>query len=666
MPLRSFSSDDRKSQVDAFIEKIMDAFRHYQILALSRNKFTLAFRDSRIEAAFLDYYFDAYLHHGRVCHVLSIFFYAVFGLVDYFAFHESFTALAIIRYAAVIPVFASGLILSFTVLDFYKKHWQLFFSSYVLIAGVGIIGITVLSKPPIGYYQFIGVIICLIFGYTFVRLRFFYASISGTLLCLVYAYAGTWIMEIPSPLLMIQLAHLFGINFLGMLVCYSLELSARSDFYLNRLLEKEKALLDNVNMKLEQKILERTWELESSNQQLKAKIAELEKAEQARKKLEAQFLQAQKMEAVGRLAGGVAHDYNNMLTVILGYAEIIRFLLKPDDPVLDSLLEIEKAAKRSRDITRQLLAFSRQQIVATEILDMNRLILNSEKALKRLIGEDIELRFSSTDNLWTVDVDPSQIDQILFNLVINARDAMPGGGKLFLETANMTFDKTFCEENSGYETGDFVELTVSDSGCGMDQNTMNRIFEPFFTTKGPDKGTGLGLSTVYGIVKQNNGFLIVESEPGSGTTFKIYIPHSTDQQPREKERDEDLLTKGNGKILLVEDDKMVRRMVKAMLEKLGYNVLVAETAQQALELCRDNSTVIDLLLTDVVMPEMDGKVLSEKIQALRPELKALFMSGYTSSAIAHRGVMEDHIHFIQKPFTQKELGEKVHKIKASG
>jgi two-component system cell cycle sensor histidine kinase/response regulator CckA len=387
-------------------------------------------------------------------------------------------------------------------------------------------------------------------------------------------------------------------------------------------------------------------------------ISERKKAEEEKAKLESQLIQAQKMESIGRLAGGVAHDFNNMLSVILGYAELLKARLPAGDPLVKDVLEIEKAGIHSRDITRQLLAFSRKQIIEPRSVNLNDLIESAQNTLARLIGEDIDQRFHPGKDLWKIKIDPSQVDQILMNLAINARDAMPRGGKLMIETKNIHLDEAYCRTNAECLPGHYVLLEVSDDGAGMDKEILSHIFEPFFTTKEVGKGTGLGLATVYGIVKQNNGFINVYSEPGRGTTFKIYIPRIRGEEITEK-NEETIVAKGTGTVLLVEDNVMVRGMTTAVLKELGYTVLVAETPQNALSLCESKDTTIDLLMTDVVMPEMNGTELRDKIRAIRPEIKVLFMSGYTSNVIVHRGVLGEGVQFVQKPFSMHDLARKV-------
>jgi PAS domain S-box-containing protein len=388
-------------------------------------------------------------------------------------------------------------------------------------------------------------------------------------------------------------------------------------------------------------------------------ITERKRAEEEKAKLESQLIQAQKMESVGRLAGGVAHDFNNMLGVILGYAELIKSRLPIDDQLLKDVLEIEKAAKHSRDITRQLLAFSRKQMIAPRPLDLNDLVMNTKKTLSRLIGEDIELRFIPGADLWKINFDPSQIDQILINMAVNARDAMFNGGKLTLETANVHLDEAYCRVHLASTPGDYVLLSVSDNGVGMDKEILAHVFEPFFTTKEVGKGTGLGLATVYGIIKQNDGFIYVYSDPGRGASFKIYIPRIMQEDEISGKTDDSEVVSGSETILLVEDEDLVRGMTAAILERIGYTVLIAETPQKALLFCEKKDMPFDLLITDVVMPEMNGIELRDRIEAIRPGIKVLFMSGYTSNVIGHHGLLENGVHFVQKPFSLKGLARKV-------
>ncbi|RJP84796.1 MAG: PAS domain S-box protein [Desulfobacteraceae bacterium] len=389
-------------------------------------------------------------------------------------------------------------------------------------------------------------------------------------------------------------------------------------------------------------------------------ITQRKRTEEERLKLEAQFQQAQKMESVGRLAGGVAHDFNNMLSVIIGFTELAMDKAGSSQPILADLGEIMKAATRSADLTRQLLAFARKQAITPKVLDLNQTVGGMIKMLRRLIGEDIDLIWKPGADLWQVMMDPSQIDQLLANLCVNARDAVADTGKVVIETKNATFDATYCSENPDCLPGEYLRLSVSDNGCGMDKAMLGQIFEPFFTTKEMGAGTGLGLATVYGIVRQNNGFINVYSEPGQGTTFTIYLPRYAGKAwQMQKDGQAEPLERGSETILLVEDESAILEMVASMLEMHGYTVLAANTPGEAIRLAREHAGEIHMLMTDVVMPEMNGRDLAKNLLSLYPDLKRLFMSGYTADVIAHHGVLDDGVQFIQKPFTIKELAVKV-------
>jgi two-component system, cell cycle sensor histidine kinase and response regulator CckA len=396
-------------------------------------------------------------------------------------------------------------------------------------------------------------------------------------------------------------------------------------------------------------------------------ITERKQAEAERENLQNQLLQARKMESVGRLAGGVAHDFNNMLGVILGHAEMAIDKADRGQPITSNLQEIRKAAERSAELTRQLLAFARKQVVAPRVLDLNGTVAGMLKMLQRLIGEEIRLDWHPGAELWPVWIDPSQIDHILVNLSVNARDAIAGVGKVAIETKNVRFDRSLCDGYEGLVPGEYVLLAVSDDGCGMDREIQGKLFEPFFTTKGLGKGTGLGLATIYGIVKQNNGYIDVESEPDRGTTFKVYLPrHVGTSGEVGMAGAQEPVTPVRETVLVVEDEPALLDLSKSMLEKQGYRVLAAGTPGKAIRLAGEHAGEIHLLLTDVVMPEMDGRSLAREMLSLYPNLKCLFMSGYTADVIAHRGVLNDGAGFIQKPFSVKELAAKVREALGRG
>lgn len=392
-------------------------------------------------------------------------------------------------------------------------------------------------------------------------------------------------------------------------------------------------------------------------------ISDRIKADNDQKKLQNQLHQAQKMESVGRLAGGVAHDYNNFLSVIIGYTELSMISLDRDDALYRNLQEVLNAANRSKAITRQLLAFARKEEISPEVLELNTTVESMLKMIRRLIGEDIELAWLPGSRLWPVEMDPSQIDQILANLCINARDAIENTGRIVIETGNAFVDEAYCSQHPYCDEGEFVTLSVSDNGSGMDKETLEYVFEPFYTTKGMDKGTGLGLSTVYGIVKQNNGFINVYSEPGEGTLFKVYLPRYKGEIGEAFKKESGEIQAGKGeRILVVEDEPSILKLIEKLLKRYGYDVMIASTPAKALEKARAVDGEIDLLITDVIMPEMNGRELVEQLKAILPNLKYLYMSGYTADVIARSGVLEDGVTFIQKPFSSRDLAAKVREV----
>ncbi|HEV2350215.1 MAG TPA: response regulator [Terriglobia bacterium] len=386
-----------------------------------------------------------------------------------------------------------------------------------------------------------------------------------------------------------------------------------------------------------------------------------------RKRLLEQLRQSQKMDAIGQLAGGVAHDFNNLLTIISGYGELVSSGLGPDHPHQGHVKEIQQAADRASGLTRQLLAFGRRQVLAPQILDLNAVLSNIDKMLHRLIGEDIEMETLAAVELGRVKADAGQIEQIIMNLAVNARDAMPTGGKLNIETANVILDETYAQGHISVKPGSYVMLAVSDNGYGMDAETQARIFEPFFTTKALGKGTGLGLATVYGIVKQSGGHIWVYSEPGKGSTFKIYFPRVEGTVSRTSKvqiisRDR----RGTETVLVVEDEETIRQLVRSILESNGYRVLEAKSGADALSICYAHSGAIHLVLTDVVMPQMSGPELALQWAARRPETKIIYMSGYTNNAICHHGLLDRNLAFIEKPFTPQALENKVREVLEAG
>jgi PAS domain S-box-containing protein len=395
--------------------------------------------------------------------------------------------------------------------------------------------------------------------------------------------------------------------------------------------------------------------------ELTAVLGQKNRAEAALQKTEEQLRHSQKMEAVGRLAGGIAHDFNNILSVILTSSELAMEHMAPDDPAQVELGEIHRAGRRANDLTRQLLAFSRRQVLLPRVLDLGQVVRSMERMLKRLLGEDVDLVVRQAGPLGRVLADPSQVEQVLMNLAVNARDAMPSGGQLTIELREIELDQLYTVTHHGAKVGRYVMLAVSDTGHGMDKATIERIFEPFFSTKEPGKGTGLGLSTVHGIVEQSGGSIWVYSEPGRGSTFKVYLPVLDGGEAGERDVKITALPRGRGEsILVVEDDEAVRKVAAIILEQQGYRVMTAGSAAEALTLVEQHE--VALMVTDVVLPGLGGRLLAEAVRAKHPGTKVLFMSGYTDDAVVRHGVLESGMPFIQKPITPRTLAERVSQV----
>ena len=424
----------------------------------------------------------------------------------------------------------------------------------------------------------------------------------------------------------------------------------------NRRLEEANKKLGKLSEDLEARVADRTAELAKANAQMEIELTE-------RKQLEQQLLQSQKMEAVGRLAGGVAHDFNNLLTVIIGFSQLLLLDCPAGSAQRELLEEIARASEQAATLTRQLLAFSRQQLLEVRVLDMNTVVAEVGKMLDRLIGEDIDLVTVQSKDLGRVKADPGQIEQVIMNLAVNARDAMPKGGKLTIEAANVELDEAFARDHLSLAPGPYIMLAMSDTGVGMDAKIQERIFEPFFTTKERGRGTGLGLSTVYGVVKQSGGSIWVYSEIGRGTTFKIYLPRVDEvAKPAPPAFELEKRLEGTETILLVEDAEAVRLLIRSTLKSKGYTVLETRHGNEALGILEQAGKPIDLVLTDVIMPGMSGRELAETVKKSHPDIRVLYMSGYTDDAVLRHGILEPGNHFIQKPFRPVDLIRKVREV----
>ncbi len=603
---------------------------------------TLSFRQDHkhMEKPFLDDYFISSLSIVRFAIIFGILIYSVFGILDAYLIPEKKHIFWLLRYAFFCPLAIGIFLFSFTSL--FKKMLQQTLLFLVIVAGAIIIIMTVIASPPVNFSYYAGVILVFMMGYTVIRLQFIWATIAGWLLVLLYEYAAIFLTDTPVPILINNNFFFIGANLIGMIACYSIEYNTRRDYFLKYLLEVERKKVRNAKEVLEEKVQERT----------------------------SQLLQAQKMDSIGTLAGGVAHDFNNLLTVINGYSELAMKKLKKGkiQNLHETIEPILHAGEKAAGLTSQLLAFSRKQVFSPYIIDLNSVIMNMNKILLRLINEDININIKLADDLPKIKADKTQLEQILINLVVNAKDAVYAANhkkskkNIIIETGIEHLDENYEQKHREITPGVFAYLTVKDNGIGMDNLTKQNMFEPFFTTKDKSKGTGLGLSTVYGIVKQNKGDISVISEPGKGTTLKIYWPVSNEignQLKDEKIETSDF--SGNESILLVEDEDNVRTFTKKAIESYGYSVLTASNGRLALELIKKKNYKFDLIITDLIMPELNGRDLIKKVKKTVPNINVIYISGYTDNQILNNGMLENGVNFIQKPFSPTVLASHIRK-----
>lgn len=647
-----------QSPINNFFSKLIDESGQWQI-----NPITLSFKGKfhYLEEEFKTFFFEKYLLVIRLALGLGIILYALFGILDAFLIPEKKYVFWFIRFGIVIP-FALFLFY-FTFSKQAKRIIQFLISLNVLSAGLGIIAMIIMADPPVTYSYYAGIIIVLIFAYTIAGLRFIYATIVCWMLIIVYELVAIFIVNTPVSIIVNNNFFFITANLLAMFASYYIEFSSRRDFYLVRLLNNEKDKVSEAKNKLEDIVEERTLQLNQSNKELKKEVKEKNKLIEQQKDLQEQLIQSQKMEAIGLMAGGVAHDFNNILTVIKGYSDFLLLDKSENDSDYDNIYQIREAGTRAESLTRQLLAFSRKQLLQPKILDANSMLRNLEKMIRRLITEDIELVFKYSDKSLKFKADPGQLEQVILNLVINASDAMPKGGKLIVKSGHDYFDEKFNKENPDAEIGEKVLFSVSDTGIGMDSKTLEHIYEPFYTTKSKGKGTGLGLSTVYGIVKQSDGFIKVESEKGIGTVFYVYF-NAVDGKTSNVDAKENAQNQYSGSetILLIEDDDAVREYAERILKNGGYKVFSSPNGKDALDVFIQKKEEINFLITDVIMPGMSGKEIAEKLKSLKPDMKQLFISGYTDDIIAKHGIIDEKLNILQKPFTPATLKSKIRNI----
>jgi two-component system cell cycle sensor histidine kinase/response regulator CckA len=617
--------------------------------------------EPNLETTFLDQYFEKNITHLRICHIYTIIFYLLAGLIDYFLFPNDLIFLFSVRFFIVLPIFVIGYI--FTYSKYYRNYWQQISLFYILLTGSSFIVFTIIAEHPRSYDYYVGTVFCMIFGYTFIRERFIYASIAGLILGCSYLFVSAVIVKMPSKDLFHSNFYIILFNLLGMLIARHLEISARRDFYLEHRLEIEQNNFIELNNMLEHKVEERTTELEISNIQLSDKISELHDSEKERQRLQAHLQQVHKMEAIGTLAGGVAHDFNNLLMGVQGRVSLMSLSIDPSDENKEHLNAIQQYIQSATDLTRQLLGLSRGGMYDVKAIDLNELLIESSVMFGRT-KKEIKIHTNFYNPSPIVDADKRQIEQALLNIYINAWQAMPSGGDLYLETSIVDLDETYCDMYAA-KPGRYSKISITDSGIGMDAETRKRVFDPFFTTKEKGRGTGLGLASAYGIVKNHKGIITVYSEISRGSTFNIYLPLSEDEVSKEKSIDPELVL-GNETILLVDDEDMIIEVGQAMLEKLGYNVIVAKDGMKAVETVKQSNIEISLVILDMIMPGMDGGEIFDLIREINPELPVMLASGYSINGKATRIMEKGCKGFIQKPFNLYELSQKIRSILDGG
>ncbi|RLC21553.1 MAG: hypothetical protein DRH93_11560, partial [Deltaproteobacteria bacterium] len=619
--------------------------------------------DSYLEALFQDRYFHKNITHVRNCHFLTICFYLLAGLVDYFLFPNNLFWLFSIRFLIVVPIFLLGYFFTFS--PQYKKFWHEISFFYILLTGVSFLIFIVIADPPRSYDYYVGVLVCMIFGYTFIRTKFILASIAGFILITAYLFIAVLIIEIPTQTLFNSLFYLFLFNFLGMLISRHIEISARNDFYLEYKLSNEQNKVIKLNNKLEHRVAERTRDLELSNRNLKIKIDDLHQSESERHKLEEQLRQTYKMEAIGTLAGGIAHDFNNILTGIFGYSRLVEMNLEEHNKAKKYLARLDQSAQRASALVQQILTFSRQAEQQKISITPHLILKEALKLLRSSIPSSIEIKKEIFSKAAII-ADPIQIHQVIMNLCTNAYQAMSDTGGVMaigLHEIEISGHENFY--NPDMLSGKYLKLEISDTGHGIDKKILERIFDPYFTTKGLGKGTGLGLSMVDGIVKKSNGFINVHSIAGEGSVFKIFWPISEHQDQGNSDvskKKETRQFRGTERIMLVDDETAILEPLQIILSKQGYHITTFTEGLSALKAFKKDPEQFDLVITDMTMPQMTGDKLSIEMLKIRENIPIILCTGYSEKTsdkeICKLGIRK----YLQKPITAEELSASIQEV----
>ena len=611
-----------------------------------------------IEKEFQDHYFKNSLRQVRIALLLGLALYSIFGILDAWLVPEAKHKLWFIRYVIFSPYVIFCFLFSFS--RHFKKYGQFIIAFGVLVSGLGITAMILIAPYPVSYTYYAGLLLVFIYGYTFVKLRFIWASIAGWLIVIAYEIAAIWLSPIPIPILIGNNFFFLSANILSMFTCYSIEYYSRRNYIQARCIEEEKKKVNEINRELESRVQERTAQLVQTNQELKQEITERKRSEKERRYLEAQLAKSQKMEAIGTLAGGVAHDLNNILSGLVSYPELLLMDLPDKSPLRQPILTIRESGQKAAAIVQDLLTLARRGVSVREIMNLNQLIgeyLNSPEHQQIIeYHSGVRLVTNLQSDLFNIMGSPVHLSKTIMNLISNAAEAMPSGGKITITTENRYIDSSL-NAFDAVDEGDYVTLTVSDMGVGISSDDIERIFEPFYTKKTMGRsGTGLGMAVVWGTVKDHSGYIDVQSELGDGSTFTLFFPITREALPAEKQRLSAETYKGNGEsILIVDDIKEQREIASGMLEKLGYNVSAVPSGEEALNYVQDNSP--DLLVLDMIMqPGMDGLETYQRILQFNPEQKAVIASGFSESDKVKEAQSIGAGAYVKKPYSFEKIG----------
>jgi signal transduction histidine kinase len=621
------------------------------------NWLTLSFSGD-LEKTFQDGFFQNSLRQARIAFLLAIFFYSIFGVLDAWLVPEAKHKLWLIRYAIFVPYVAVVYLFSFS--RHFKKYMQISIALGVVIAGVGITAMILIAPYPASHSYYAGLLLIFIYGYTSAKLRFWWATTAGWLIVVSYEVAAIWLSPTPIPILINNNFFFLSANLLSMFACYSIEYFLRRNFVQARLLQAEKKKVTVINLELETRVCDRTAQLANANEELKQEIVERKRSEKERRYLEAQLAKSQKMEAIGTLAGGVAHDLNNILSGLVSYPELLLMDLPEESSLRQPIITIQKSGQKAAAIVQDLLTLARRGVSVREVMNLNNLIdgyLSSpenQKIMEFQSAVTVETNLQS--DLFNIMGSPVHLSKTIMNLVSNSAEAMPNGGKITITTENLYIDRSI----KGYDTvdeGDYATLTVMDSGIGIPPEDIERIFEPFYTKKTMGRsGTGLGMAVVWGTVKDHHGYIDVQSEPGVGSIFTLYFPITRKELPLEIQSISAEKFKGNGEsILIVDDIKEQREIASGMLERLGYNVSSVPSGEEALAYIQNKGA--DLLVLDMIMqPGMDGLETYQKILKFHPEQKAVIASGYSESKHVKKAQRIGAGTYVKKPYSFEKIG----------